>query len=134
MTEKNKALVRRFLEELDRDGVPPANLVTDDFTIRFPGSPALTFAEYAVASRNTYAALRGLRHQIESLVAEGDRVVYRSSNTSVHTGELMGAAPTGNDVALTAIGEFRIEGGRIAEGWVEMDTLSLMRQIGATLS
>ena len=59
------------------------------------------------------------RHAIDDLIAEGDRVVARISARGTHTGELFGLPPTGKVVASTTVAIYRIEGGRIAERWVE---------------
>ncbi len=45
--------------------------------------------------------------------------------------ELMGAGPTGNRVEITGITISRIEGGKIAEDWINYDALGMMQQVGA---
>ena len=129
MSDDGKSIVRRFIEEIDRSGSPSAALVTDDFRAHFPGSPNLTFDDYRSMTESVYRVLEGLRHEIHDLIEEDDLVFYRSTNSGRHTGELMGAAPTGREVSVTSIAEFRMEDGRIAEVWVEMDSLGLMRQL-----
>lgn len=131
MPEQGKSIVRRFIEEIDRGGSPPGDMVTADFRAHFPGSPNLSFDDYRSMTEGVYKVLEGLRHDVHDLIAEGDLVVYRSTNSGRHSGELMGAAPTGREVSVTSMAEFRLEGGRIAEVWVEMDSLGLMRQLGA---
>ncbi len=82
-------------------------------------------------TESAYKALEGLRHHLHELIAEGDRVVYRSTNIGKHVGEIAGVAGTGKEVHITSLAEFRFEDGRIAEVWVEMDILSLTRQTDA---
>ena len=127
MADQYKEIVRRFIAETDRDGSPPEHLVTTDFRAHFPGFPNLTFDEYRSMTEGAYTALEGLRHQLHELIAEGDRVVYRSTNVGRHVGELAGVAGTGHEVSITSLAAFRFEEGRIAEVWVEMDILSLTR-------
>ena len=43
----------------------------------------------------------------------------------------MGAPPTGSDVEFTGITISRCRDGRIAEEWELVDTLTLLRQVGA---
>ena len=131
MTDHYKGIVRRFIDETDRDGSPPRHLVTGDFAAHFPGLPNLTFDKYRSMTESAYAALEGLRHHLHEMIAEGDRVVYRSTNVGKHVGEIAGVAGTGNEVSITSLAEFRFEDGRIAEVWVEMDILSLTRQTDA---
>ena len=82
-------------------------------------------AAVAEASGDILAPMPGA--VLEVLVAEGDRVVYRSTNVGRHVGELAGVAGTGHEVSITSLAAFRFEEGRIAEVWVEMDILSLTR-------
>jgi predicted ester cyclase len=68
---------------------------------------------------------------VEDQLAEGDRVVTRWTGSGTHQGELMGVAPTGNQVRVTGITINRLSGARIAESWTNYDALGMMRQIGA---
>ena len=76
-------------------------------------------------------ALSGLRVTIDQQFADGDFVATRFTITGTHDGNLMGAPPSGNDVAFTGIAISRCEGGRIAEEWEITDTVGLLGQIGA---
>ena len=60
MSEQNKDLVRRFVEELDRRGSPPRELVAADFVAHFAGGPPMDFAAYEEQVSGLYAALPGL--------------------------------------------------------------------------
>jgi predicted ester cyclase len=55
----------------------------------------------------------------------------RWSARGTHQGELVGVDPTGNQVQITGITISRIEGGKIAEDWINYDALGMMQQIGA---
>jgi predicted ester cyclase len=48
-----------------------------------------------------------------------------------HRDEFMGIAPTGKHVMFTGIAIFRVEEGKIAELWQNLDTLGLLQQLGA---
>jgi predicted ester cyclase len=76
-------------------------------------------------------AFPDLRVPIEELIAEGDRVVSRWTARGIHQGELMGNAPTGNQVSVTGIIVDRVSGDKIEEEWADYDTLHLVQQIGA---
>jgi predicted ester cyclase len=77
------------------------------------------------------AALSNMRVDVEQQFSAGDRVATVSTVRGVHAGELMGAAPTGREVAFAMITISRFEDGRIAEEWEIADTVSLLAQIGA---
>ena len=76
-------------------------------------------------------AFPDLRVEIEDVIAEGDKVVYRNTVTGTHLGEYRGLAPTGRSVRYGEIFVFRLVGGRIAEIWGVVDVLSQLRQLSA---
>ena len=51
--------------------------------------------------------------------------------TGTHQGELMGIAATGKQATVTGLELHRFENGRVAESWINWDTLGLLQQIGA---
>jgi len=68
---------------------------------------------------------------IEDQLAENDKVVTRWTARGTHKGKFQGIAPTGRQVSVTGMTISRFVDGKIAESWIELDTLSLMRQLGA---
>ncbi|MEJ3748206.1 ester cyclase [Actinomycetes bacterium KLBMP 9797] len=76
-------------------------------------------------------AFSEFRFTIEDQLAEGDRVCTRWSWQSRHTGEFMGAAPTGKRLTLNGMTVHRLREGKIEEGWWNYDFLGLLREIGA---
>jgi steroid delta-isomerase-like uncharacterized protein len=77
------------------------------------------------------AAFADMRLTVEDQVAEGDRVVTRWRGEMTHTGDLGGVAATGRRVTITGITIDRFEDGKVVEAWRSMDTLGLLRGIGA---
>jgi steroid delta-isomerase-like uncharacterized protein len=69
--------------------------------------------------------------QIEDLIAEGDKVVARTTMTGTHLGDFFGIPPTGRSVTLTGVHVMRVADGKIVEHWGTNDDLGLMRQLGA---
>lgn len=61
---------------------------------------------------------------------EDDRVVTRTRETGTHEDEFAGVDPTGKPVEVQGINVYRIEDDRIAEMWIQVDTMGLMQQIG----
>jgi predicted ester cyclase len=76
-------------------------------------------------------AFPDMRLTVEDQVAERDKVATRWRGEMTHTGDLAGAAATGRQVTMTGITIDRFENGRIVEAWRNMDTLGLLRGIGA---
>jgi len=76
-------------------------------------------------------AFPDMRIEIQDQVGEGDKVATRWVATMTHEGELGGVAPTGNRVTLTGTTIERFEDGKVVEALRSMDTLGLLRGIGA---
>src|SRR5947209_426141 len=136
--EENKALIRRYYEEIDasaQDGRGASVLdefVAPDFVNHNP-SPG--FAPNLVGLKQAYehflAATPDGYHVIEDMIAEGDKVVTRLSGYGTQTGELLGIIPpTGKKFRATAIAIHRITNGKIVEHWSEVDNLGVMQQLG----
>lgn len=65
------------------------------------------------------------------MIAEGDKVMIRTTITGTHTGEYWGIAPTGKQISITEMACVRIKDGKIVEEWGVPDMFNLMQQIGA---
>ena len=71
-----------------------------------------------------YAASPDVRVAIEDTAASGDKVVSRMTWTGTQTGAFLGHPPGGRAVNWTALSLIRVEGGRIAEAWVNRTILA----------
>ena len=135
MSNENKAIVRRFAEEVVAGGaldkIP--ELFAPGFVAHDPANPerlgGVEGARAFVAM--LHGGLSDLRYVIEDLIGEGDRVVYRWSLRGTHTGPFMGVPPTGKSLELAGIDIFRLLDGKIIESWVVADASGLLRQLGA---
>ena len=134
-TEENKALLRRSVEEffsaqgdLDvADEIYAPNYVghnpLDPEDVRGP--------EGAKEQARMYrSAFPDVRLSIEEQVAEGDKVVTRWIGSGTHQGEMMGIAPTGNQIRVDGITISRIQDGKVVEDWELFNALGLMQQLG----
>ncbi len=63
-------------------------------------------------------------------IAEGDLVATRWKFTAIHTGDFMGAAPTGKQVTWTGVQIDRFEDGKIVESWVDWDKYRFLEGLG----
>jgi steroid delta-isomerase-like uncharacterized protein len=130
-TATHKAIVRRYIEqvlneqrhdlveeflaeniELHGSGIPPGLEVVKQW-----------FATFATAFPDGYTT-------IEDMVAEQDRVAARTTFNGTHHAELQGIPATGKTVSMPEIAIFRLDNGKIAEGWLVNDNLSMMQQLG----
>jgi steroid delta-isomerase-like uncharacterized protein len=132
--EENKAVVRRFLEEVFSKG--NLELVDDLFAPNYVlHDPAVQgevrgpegIKQYVDMYRSAYP---DTRFTIEDQIAEGDKVVTRWTGRGTHQGELMGIPPTGQEVTVTGIEFDRVSGGKLEETRVNYDALGMMQQLG----
>jgi predicted ester cyclase len=135
--EENKAVVRRFFEELlSTENLAVADeILSPGFRFYFAGSPEPidleSYKEFLVARR---AAFPDRRFVVEEMIAEGDKVSARFTMRGTHKGELRGIAPTGREVTMTGIDMIRLSEGKMVEDWVEVDQLGMMQQLGVIAS
>jgi steroid delta-isomerase-like uncharacterized protein len=85
--------------------------------------------------RSFYGALWGafpdLTIDIDELVGDGDKVVWRITASGTHKGPFQGVPASGKSVQFGAQYTFRFADGKIGERWSTLDRLSLLVQIGA---
>ena len=131
--EDNKAIVRRFYEEvLNRGDLAVGDeLVATDFVDHqpFPGqAPGLAGLKQSLGAFR--AAFPDLEYTIEDLIAEGDKVAVRATMRGTNEGSLFGLPASGKQVTVSDIDIVRIAGGKMVEGWGITDRLSMMQQLG----
>jgi predicted ester cyclase len=131
--ESNKALVRRFYEEIDKGnfGVLDEVVAEDYLDHNPPPFPGLASGREGLKqSFKMFQHATPGYHQIEDQIAEGDKVVTRLTSIGKHEGDLPGAAKTGNDMKMTSITIHRIANGKLVEKWSEKDVMGFLQQIG----
>ena len=134
MSEHNKAIVRRLVEELWNKG----NLSVADelFAPNYEHHDASTLdfgrgPESEKKRATLYrTAFPDVRLMIEDIIAEGEIVMTRWSCRGTHKGDLSGIAPTGKQFNISGVTIARLANGKLAEGWVNWDALGLMQQLG----
>jgi steroid delta-isomerase-like uncharacterized protein len=129
-SEANKTAVRDCFENASKGNFDALHaIVSPDYVVHpeeVHGPEGL--AEMVKAYRS---ALAGLNVTIEHQFTEGDYVATRCTIRGRHDGELMGAPATGREVAFTGLTISRCRDGKIEEEWELVDSVSLLRQIGA---
>jgi predicted ester cyclase len=134
--EKNKALARRYQEEVWGKGnlaLIDELLAADFVDHSLPAGMDPTFAGAKRAVKGALDAFPEGQWTVEDLIAEGDKVVIRWKMKATHEHEFRGIAPGGKPVTITGITILRMPGGKIAERWVNWDSLAL-RQPSETLN
>ncbi len=132
--EENKAIFRRYIEEVSNEGnLELADEIFDRYIAhQSDGSTEERGPEDVKRFMGEFRqAFPDFRSVIEDQVAEGDKVVTRWRATGTHQSEFRGIAPTGNRMEVTGIGIFRFsEEGKVVESWDNIDQLGMMQQLG----
>ena len=66
----------------------------------------------------------------EEVIWETDKVAVRALLKAEHKGKLMGYEPTGKFIEIPLSVFYLIENDKIAKGWIYVDQLDLMKQLG----
>ena len=134
MSEANKALIRRLVEEIQNQH--NVNAFDEFFAPSFvnydplPGLPG-TLEGAKQLHQMLFAAFPDLKMTIHDQAAEGDKVWTHKTASGMHQGELLGIPATGKHVSWKIIDIMSIENGKVTEHWVVADVMSLMQQLGA---
>ena len=131
--KRNKEIVREFTRvfknEHNVEGI--THLFAPDFQHHFKSPVRPGLEGFKDIGRMMNTAFPDVVVTEEDLIAGDDKVVERSSAVATHRAPLMGEQPTHREIRWTEIHIYRIRDGKIAEHWVEMSMLELLKQIGA---
>ena len=132
-TERNKAVIRRFVEEVQNDQNWAAyDELNDPAFVNLsapPGAP--TDREGGKYFLQAFAkAYPDAVVTIDDMFAEGDAVITKKTFTGTNQAEFMGVPATGRRVSFQYVDIMRVRDGRIIEHWNVVDQLSWMVQLG----
>jgi predicted ester cyclase len=141
--EENKELVRRYYEDAYGQGHLEVldEVLADDYVLHIPGLGGLIPAVDVPTSGQTDEAERirelrrefpDLRVTIPDMVAERETVAIRMAFSGTQAAPLAAwdSPNTGRSMDREVWAFHRIACGRIAEGWILPDNLSMLRQLG----
>lgn len=138
MSEENKALVRRWFEEVWNKGRADAidEMLAADGLVHGLSAETGISIEGPAGFKPFHATFRGafpdIEVKVEDVIAEGDKVAARCSVRGKHTGNHLGVVASNEPVEFTGISIVRIKDGMIVEAWNNFDFLTMNRQVGIT--
>ncbi len=118
ITESNKALVRRIFDEVWNQG----NLAAAGEIFAEPQGVETFVGGFL-------QAFPDVQHQVEEMLAEGDRVAARFSAAGTHRGRWKDFPATGISIRYSGVTIARVEGGRITSHHTWWDSQALLEQI-----
>lgn len=134
--EQNKAIALRFTQ--DGWGTNPGwekvwdELVDNNVVHHFNSSPK-PIAGLKTNKELNIALFQGfpdIKQKIEDVVAEGDKVVIRTTLQGTHTGEFLGIPPTDKSIKANDFTLLRLKNGKVVEWWYETNWLEQLNQLG----
>ena len=133
MSEANKELVRRYYAAAMGDFSGIEDIVSADYNDHhFP--PELPKGPEGVKQFFTNvlgSVFSDMQIEHDFMLADGDKVAYYFALRAKHTGDFGDIPAKGNEILCPAVSTFRIEGGKLAEGWEIFDSGDLFNQMQA---
>jgi serine phosphatase RsbU (regulator of sigma subunit)/predicted ester cyclase len=120
--ENNKALVRKFFEEVWSKGNVAVvdELLAPEFVDRsLLPSQGSSREDYKRSITEFRTAFSFSDLSIEDQIAEGEMVVTRFSTRGIHQGEFLGVPPSGEEGIYSTIRIHRVVEGKITDEWSE---------------
>jgi predicted ester cyclase len=134
--ERNRAVVRRFLDEVSDGG--DLSVIDELCASDIVNHAAREGLQHGIAAFKALMgfireAQTGRRWTEQHYVAEGDLVVvFGVREGNWQAAEFRGiSTPLGGQVSTELAHMFRVRGGRICEHWAVRDDLGMLRQLGA---
>jgi steroid delta-isomerase-like uncharacterized protein len=134
MSEENKAIVKRIVQEIWNGGNLDLadELIAPDYVDNVSGTGS------QVGPNGFKEAVNGVRDAfpdfvitINDMIAEDDKVVLVWTFIGTHKGELMGIEPTDKLIEFDGIYLYRFKDGKLVERSGKRDMFKLMSQLGA---
>ena len=115
-TEQNKAAERRIIAELNAGNMDIVDeLFAPDFVYHLAGMPAQGREDFKQLLGTTYSAFPDWHMTEDDMIAEGDKVVTRATDSGTHLGTFLGMAPTGKPFKYSKVLIARFENGKEVE-------------------
>lgn len=123
--EANKAVVRRYIQEVINEG--QLSLIDTLFS---PGMREQV-RHFATAANESFP---DRYEEIRDLIAEGDTVMVHWVFHGTHLGLFYGMQPTGKQIEINGFGIYFLENGQIVADSMCMDWMDAVEQLGGTIS
>ena len=138
MSEENRALVRRWFEEVWNKGREEAideMFAEDGIAYGLADESGENFlrgtAGFKPFFRRFRDAFPNIEVIVEDTVAEGDKIAARCTVRGKYQADTLGFAATGQPTEFTGMTIVRVKDGKIVEAWNNFDFMAMFQQLGA---
>jgi predicted ester cyclase len=131
--EENKEVVKGFLEAVsniqgDLEKIDTLDKFVSPESVHRSGDANID--QIKLAWSMAFTGFPDMKHEINDIIAEGDKVVVRFTTTGTHKGYLGNIPPSNNKFSYSTTEIFRVSNGKIQEVWAASDFLTLYQQMG----
>ncbi len=129
---KSETLVRRYIQQVwNRANMQVLDeLATEAYTYHLGGQPPRDTTAMQQFVEAVHVAFPDWRVEIEDIIADEDSVAVRWTGEVTHQGVFHGIPATGKRLSVCGINVYRIEEGKISAEWEQMDSVSMLQQLG----
>jgi len=133
--KQNKEIVREVFSAIDNNDFDKlSELFSNDFGLKFPGLEIpLKKEDVFQLIKTYYASFPDWTHNIEDMIAEGDKVAVKLMQIGTHKEQYEGISATGKKITNPAIHIITIVDGQVKDWWGIEDNLGMMQQLGMEL-
>lgn len=134
MMKATMATIWQKIEELWNTGNPRLipELFTPDYIHYDPNYPEIhdltSYKKWLMAIQSAFPDLQITIHDV---IESGNKLVLRWTVRGTHLGEYHGLSASQQTIMFTGMSLYHLMDGKISRGWVNYDTVGMMRQLGA---
>lgn len=130
--EENKKAPQKFGEAINSGNLENLrDLVSQDVKDHDPapnqGPGPQGYIDFFTMMRNAFP---DMKVEVETLVANEDKVAFAYTLTGTHKGEFMGVPPTENKINARGMQISRFRDAKMIERWGSSDELGILKQLG----
>ena len=127
-----RSLMQRWVKGFSTEGIDSMrSMMAPGYQAHEAAAPPMNAEQHEAFARGFLSAFPDVQVHLEDVVVEGNLATIRWTLTGTHQGDLMGIPPTGKPVRVGGMEQIRVENGKVAELWAQIDQMGLMQQIGA---
>ena len=133
--DTHAATIHRLYEECLNQGRTDLlqELVTANVVNHTGSNEQRGLAAFEQGMQQVRAMYPGGHFTVDDVFTNGDKGAARWTMIATNTVPILGVAPTGRQLTNHGVVFYRFEGAKIAEVWIQVDQLGVLRQIGVQI-
>jgi predicted ester cyclase len=127
--EKNIG-VRFFKAQDESKGALDVELCTGEYRAYIGGNPPMDIEGHNQFGKMFYLGFPDLKHSIDDVISEGEKVAVRFTMSGTHTGNFIGIFPTNKSINISAMAVLHLKANKVNKIYGEFNQMNLMKQLG----